>query len=219
MTSLGITAARDAAPDPKAPAALRPRRSVKYARMPLAVSLEPQRQPHSTHRPLGVRAWLSGPPSSLPVAGGRRPLRAYCEVRAHIAPGKLSAATPTAFHPRSRWVNPPSASLARPGGRKEAGKYGHTAKGARICGLGCPRLVFELLPRRSTRSEAPFAKIEQSGARKGDRDTQRLAAWFRVAGASSSASVSFLATRSYPPCSAAGPHPSTRPFRDRRLPL
>jgi hypothetical protein len=47
---------------------------------------------------------LQGPPSSLHVAGGCRPLRAHCEVRAHIAPGKLSAATPAAFHPRTSWA-------------------------------------------------------------------------------------------------------------------
>src|SRR5580693_676222 len=35
---------------------------------------------------------------------GCRPLRAYGEVRAYIAPGKLSAATPFPFHPRSRWA-------------------------------------------------------------------------------------------------------------------
>jgi len=49
---------------------------------------------------LGVRV----PPSSASVIIGRRPLRAYCEVRAHIAPSKLGAATPTAFHPRPSWV-------------------------------------------------------------------------------------------------------------------
>jgi hypothetical protein len=35
-------------------------------------------------------------------------LRAICEVRAHIAPGKLGAATPTAFHPRPRWAAAPA---------------------------------------------------------------------------------------------------------------
>jgi len=35
---------------------------------------------------------------------GRRPLRAYCDVRAHIAPCTLNAATPTAFHPRPSWA-------------------------------------------------------------------------------------------------------------------
>jgi hypothetical protein len=35
---------------------------------------------------------------------GCRPFRAYGEVRAHIAPGKLFAAAPTAFHPRPRWA-------------------------------------------------------------------------------------------------------------------
>jgi hypothetical protein len=43
---------------------------------------------------------LQAPPSSVHVVGGRRPLRAYGEMRAHIAPGELSAAAPTAFHPR-----------------------------------------------------------------------------------------------------------------------
>jgi hypothetical protein len=47
---------------------------------------------------------LQGPPSSLHVAGGRRPLRAYCEMPAHIAPSELGAATPTAFHPRPSWA-------------------------------------------------------------------------------------------------------------------
>jgi hypothetical protein len=38
------------------------------------------------------------------VVRGCRPLRAYCEVRAHIAPGELGAAAPTAFHPRPSGV-------------------------------------------------------------------------------------------------------------------
>ena len=43
---------------------------------------------------------LPVPPSSVHVVGGRGPLRAYREVRAHIAPGEMFAATPTAFHLR-----------------------------------------------------------------------------------------------------------------------
>jgi hypothetical protein len=39
-------------------------------------------------------------PSSFHATRGRWPLRAYGQVRAHIAPGKLGAASPTAFHPR-----------------------------------------------------------------------------------------------------------------------
>jgi hypothetical protein len=34
------------------------------------------------------------------MAGACWPLRAYCEVRAHLAPGEFSAATPAAFHQR-----------------------------------------------------------------------------------------------------------------------
>ena len=59
---LAITAASHAAPDPAAPVALRPRRSVKYARMPLAVSLDPQRQPHGIRRPGGPRLVASSLP-------------------------------------------------------------------------------------------------------------------------------------------------------------
>jgi hypothetical protein len=47
---------------------------------------------------------LQDPLSSLDVAGGCRPLRAYGEVRAHSASGELSTATPTTFHPRSSWA-------------------------------------------------------------------------------------------------------------------
>jgi hypothetical protein len=54
--------------------------------------------------PAGGRAELSSSPSSVHVVGGCRPLRAYCEVAAHIAAGKLLAATPTAFHPWPLWV-------------------------------------------------------------------------------------------------------------------
>jgi hypothetical protein len=38
------------------------------------------------------------------MAGGRRPLGALCEVRAHIAPSKFGVAAPTAFHPRPSWA-------------------------------------------------------------------------------------------------------------------
>jgi hypothetical protein len=46
---------------------------------------------------------------NLQTLGGPRGQRlpaiwAWCEVRAHIAPGKLGAATPTAFHPRPSWA-------------------------------------------------------------------------------------------------------------------
>jgi hypothetical protein len=44
------------------------------------------------------------PPSRVHLIRGRRPLGACSEVRAHIAPGKLGAATPTAFHPRPSWA-------------------------------------------------------------------------------------------------------------------
>jgi hypothetical protein len=47
---------------------------------------------------------LQAPPSSVHVVEGRRPLRAYWEVRTHIDPGKLGAAAPTAFHPRPSWA-------------------------------------------------------------------------------------------------------------------
>jgi hypothetical protein len=69
-TSLARTASYDAAPDPTAPVALRPRRSVKCPRIWLAVSWAPQRRPHKRTRPrwefaLGVRV-----PPSVP---GQRP--------------------------------------------------------------------------------------------------------------------------------------------------
>jgi hypothetical protein len=44
------------------------------------------------------------PPSRVYVVGTCRPLRAYGEMRAHLAPSKLGAATPTAFHPRPSWA-------------------------------------------------------------------------------------------------------------------
>jgi hypothetical protein len=52
--------------------------------------------------PAGGRAWRLGSSLAGPRARSCRPLRAYGEVRAHIAPGELLAATPAAFHPRSR---------------------------------------------------------------------------------------------------------------------
>jgi hypothetical protein len=42
--------------------------------------------------------------SAISIGGSCRPLGAYREVRAHIAPSKLSAATPTAFHTVPSWA-------------------------------------------------------------------------------------------------------------------
>jgi hypothetical protein len=57
------------------------------------VSQTPRRQPHSIRRRGYPRLALEFVPSTIHVVGTRRPLRAYCVVRAHIAPGKPSAAT------------------------------------------------------------------------------------------------------------------------------
>jgi len=62
-------------------------------------------------------AFESLPPRSTLVRGCRA-VRAYCEVRSHLAPGKLDAAIPTAFHPRPRAVDRHSWSIfqiQRPG--------------------------------------------------------------------------------------------------------
>ncbi len=56
--------------------------------------------PAAQHSPPGGCPRLAFELPSVPVLGTCRPLRAYGEVRAHIAPGKLSAATPTAGHAR-----------------------------------------------------------------------------------------------------------------------
>jgi hypothetical protein len=51
--------------------------------------------------PVRCPRWLSRVlPAAVPVLGGYRPLRAYCEVRAHM----LGSAPPTAFHPRPSWA-------------------------------------------------------------------------------------------------------------------
>jgi hypothetical protein len=72
-------------------------RLVKCDRFKPSVSLWPRSACAARRESaLGFRV----PPASVYVVGGRRPLRAYCGVRAHIAPGKLSAATPAAQHSR-----------------------------------------------------------------------------------------------------------------------
>ena len=97
---------------------------------------------HSIRCPAGIHAWLASSPSSVHVVGGCLPLRAHCEVRAHLALGKLSAATPTAFHPRPLWVP----AFAR---RERAPRQPHSIR--RPDGLA--RLACEFPPRRSTWSE------------------------------------------------------------------
>jgi len=69
-------------------------RSVKYARIRLALSCASERQPLSMRRPGGrprVAFGLLGGGPQHPQS--RRPLRAYGEARAHIAPSELGAAT------------------------------------------------------------------------------------------------------------------------------
>jgi hypothetical protein len=85
---------------------------------PLAVSRTPQPQPHFIRGPAGrPRLTFKAPrrraSSTLHVGGCCRPLRAIGEVRAHIAPSELFAATPTAFHPPAAGVHasPPSSYL------------------------------------------------------------------------------------------------------------
>jgi hypothetical protein len=76
-----------------------------FPRHPFAVSSAPQPLT-AQHSPPGWASTfnLSGSSSSVHIVRGCRPLRAYREVRAHIAPRKLAAAAPTAFHPRSSWA-------------------------------------------------------------------------------------------------------------------
>ena len=69
----------------------------------LAVSLGAAAQPDSMRRPGGRPRFPCGP-SLVHVVIGHRPLRAYCEVRTHIDPGKFGATAPTAFHPRPSWA-------------------------------------------------------------------------------------------------------------------
>jgi hypothetical protein len=63
--------------------------------------------PAAQHRGPGGRATLNlqGPPSPVHVVRGFRPRRAYGEVRVHLAPVEVGAATPAAQHPRPRWVS------------------------------------------------------------------------------------------------------------------
>lgn len=64
---------------------------VSCARIQLALSRTRQLQPHGIRRPVGFRVL----PSAVHMVRGRRPLRACCEVRAHLASGELSGAAPT----------------------------------------------------------------------------------------------------------------------------
>jgi hypothetical protein len=78
---------------------------VKCARIRRPVSAAPQRQPHGIRGPGGCprgcpRLAFGILPRWAHVVRRCRPLRAYGEVCAHIAPGKLVAAALTAFHPR-----------------------------------------------------------------------------------------------------------------------
>jgi hypothetical protein len=78
---------------------------VKCGRIRLAVSWSPQTQPHFIRGPAG-RPLLT---FTIPCRRSRspegcRPLGAQREVCAHIAPSKLGAAAPTAFHPRPSWA-------------------------------------------------------------------------------------------------------------------
>jgi hypothetical protein len=63
-----------------------------------SAALAAQHSPPRGASTLGFRV-----PPSMHVPRGCRSLRAQGEVRAHLALGKLVAATPTAFHPRPRW--------------------------------------------------------------------------------------------------------------------
>jgi len=63
---------------------------VKCVRDWLAVRPALRPQPHLIRAIVGVLAWLSVPSSPVPVFGGCRPLRAYGQVRAHLAPGELA---------------------------------------------------------------------------------------------------------------------------------
>src|SRR5580692_1660186 len=57
---------------------------------------------------MATRRLVSRPTLARSLRSGKlrgcRPLRAYCAVRAHIAPSELGAATPTASHPRPWWA-------------------------------------------------------------------------------------------------------------------
>ena len=79
-------------------------------------------------------------PSSLHVAGGRRPFRAYCEVRAHIASGKLIAATPTAFHPRPSYLNVNAPGAAQTDRHVSGAKCMARAIEQPVCGRGILQL-------------------------------------------------------------------------------
>jgi hypothetical protein len=69
---------------------------MKCARSRLAVNRTPQRQPHSIRRSrLPFPLNLEELPSSVTVLGVSRPLRAYGEVRANLAPGKIAAGAPS----------------------------------------------------------------------------------------------------------------------------
>jgi hypothetical protein len=59
----------------------------------LAVSRAPQREPHGIRGPAGGHAYASAPPSAVHVGRGCRPVRAFGEVRAHLATGERGAAT------------------------------------------------------------------------------------------------------------------------------
>jgi hypothetical protein len=72
-------------------------------------------------------------PSLVYVVRGRRPLRAYCEMRPHPAPSELLAAAPTAFHPRPRCASTLAFELLprRSAWSEAAGRWGHMVKCAR----------------------------------------------------------------------------------------
>ncbi len=72
-------------------------------------------------------------PSTVHVAGGRRPLRAYGEVRAHIAAGEVGATTRP--HSTRRPCGRPRLAVrptSGPHGRRAAGRFAHMVKCARI---------------------------------------------------------------------------------------
>ena len=112
----------------------------------------PQRWPHS------VSAWARSGSRQNASASGLPCCAAIGEVRAQLAPGKLSAATPTAFHPRLLGEMRPHPAPGEIGAAVSRAplRQPYSIRGP----VGGPRLTFKVPRRRSTSEPAgSFAHI------------------------------------------------------------